>query len=185
MSLVTNVTAAKPKVGGAVYRAPLGSTLPTDASTALDAAFKALGYLTEDGVINSNSPESDTVNAWGGDTVLSLQKSKSDSFKFNLMETLNLEVLKSIYGDDNVTGTLAAGIVVNANSDEQAEYVWVFEMVMRSGVLKRIVVPQGKISEIGDITYSDGDAVGYDTTVMASPDASGNTHYEYIKSAAV
>ena len=28
---VTNVTAGKPAVGGAIYRAPLGTTLPTDA----------------------------------------------------------------------------------------------------------------------------------------------------------
>ena len=38
---VSNVTAGKPKIGGAVFRAALGSTLPTDATTALDAAFKS------------------------------------------------------------------------------------------------------------------------------------------------
>ena len=36
------VTVSKPKVGGAVWRAPLGTTLPTDATTALDKAFKSL-----------------------------------------------------------------------------------------------------------------------------------------------
>ena len=35
-----NVTTGKPKVGGAVFRAPVGTTLPTDASTALNSAFK-------------------------------------------------------------------------------------------------------------------------------------------------
>ena len=43
MSTVANVSAAKPRTGGAIYRAPLGTTLPTDASTAIDTtAFKAL-----------------------------------------------------------------------------------------------------------------------------------------------
>ena len=41
----TNVTAAKPQVGGAVWRAPLSTPLPTDATTKLDPAFKSLGYL--------------------------------------------------------------------------------------------------------------------------------------------
>ena len=43
MANAQNVTAAKPKIGGAVSRAPLGSTLPTDAKAALNAAFKSLG----------------------------------------------------------------------------------------------------------------------------------------------
>ena len=43
-----NVTTGKPKTGGAVFRAPLGTALPTDAKTALDEAFKNLGYCSED-----------------------------------------------------------------------------------------------------------------------------------------
>lgn len=56
MSTVSNVTAAKPRTGGAIYRAPLGTAIPTDATTALAEAFKALGYLSEDGLVNTNSP---------------------------------------------------------------------------------------------------------------------------------
>ena len=48
MQNTQNVTYGKPKVGGAVHVAPLETTLPTDATTALDAAFKSLGYISED-----------------------------------------------------------------------------------------------------------------------------------------
>lgn len=43
----SNVTAAKPKIGGAVSTAPAGTNLPTNAKTALDVAFKTLGYISD------------------------------------------------------------------------------------------------------------------------------------------
>lgn len=177
-----NVTTGKPKIGGAIYRAPVGTTLPTDAKAALNAAFKGMGYLSEDGLKNSNSPDTGTVKAWGGDTVLVVQNGKDDTFQGTFIEALNVEVLKMVYGDKNVSGDIATGIVVKANADEAESYSYVVDMIMRENILKRIVIPSAKVSGIGDITYSDGDAVGYDTTLNAAPDASGNTHYEYITS---
>jgi len=179
----TNVTAGKPAVTGAVYRAVLsaGLTIPTDATTALGTDFKALGYVSEDGLTNSNSPDTDIIKAWGGDPVLPIQSGKEDTFQFKLIEVLNADVLKAVYGSTNVTGTIDTGIVVKANSKEAEEACWVFEMVLRGGVLKRVVIPDGKVTEISDIEYTDEDAVGYEITVSASPDSAGQTHYEYIK----
>ena len=177
---VTNVTAGKPKIGGAIFRAPKGTSLPTDASTALGSSFVCLGYASEDGLTNDNSPDSDKIKAWGGDTVLTVQNSKDDTFGFTLIEALSVDVLKTIYGDANVTGDINNGITVKANSTDLDEYVWVFDMIMRGNVLKRVVIPLGKVFEVGTITYSDGDAVGYETTLQTAPDSQGNTHYEYI-----
>ena len=54
-------------------------------------------------------------------------------------------------------------------------------MILRDNTVKRVVIPDGKVSEVGDITYSDSDAIGYEITLSAMPDEDGVLHYEYIK----
>lgn len=184
MANTANVSVGKPKIGGAIYTAPAGSTLPTDATTALDAAFKCLGYVSEDGLTNSNSPSTETVKAWGGDTVLTILSEREDTFTFKLLEVMDVEVLKAVYGADNVTGTLATGITVRANVSTAPAACWVFDMVLTDGALKRIVVPNANVTELGDIVYRDSEAIGYEVTITAKPGDSSfdyDTHKEYIK----
>lgn len=177
---VSNVSAAKPKIGGAIYIADTTAIMPTSATAALDTGFTALGYVSSDGLTNSNSPNTSGLNAWGGDEVITLYNEKTDTFNFKLLEVLNVEVLKAVYGDDNVSGTLETGITIKANNSELPSKAFVFDMIMREGVLKRIVVPSANVTSVGDISYKDSDAVAYDTTISAHPDSAGQTHYEYI-----
>lgn len=177
---VRYVTAGRPKTGGAVHRAPAGTTAPTDATTALGEAFVDQGYVSDSGIVNNNSPSSESVKAWGGYPVLDLQTKKPDTWALTLISAKDVAVLKTVYGEDNVTGTLETGITVTANAKELPSSVWVIDQVLRGGTLKRTVLPDAKITEIGEIKYSDSAAVGYPLTLSAYPDASGNTHYEYI-----
>lgn len=180
MSDATKVSTGKPAVSGSIYRAPIGTLLPTDATTAMNEAFKSLGYVSADGVTNSNSPESDNIKAWGGITVLSVQTKKPDTFKLTLIESLNVEVLKAIYGESNVTDT-EGEISIKVNADEQVSASWVIEMLLKGKKKKRIVIPSASITEIGDIVYKDDEAIGYEITLTAVADEEGQTHYEYIK----
>lgn len=180
----TNVTVGKPKVGGAVHWAPLGTSLPTSATEALNAAFVDLGYVSEDGLTNNNSPESDTVKAWGGDTVLNMQTDRPDTFALKLIEAMNEDVLKTIYGSSNVTADGDGNLTVKATAQDMISGAWVFDMVLKGGRAKRIVVPNGTISELGEIVYKDDEAVGYDITITDVPDTNGVYHYEYITATA-
>lgn len=163
----SNVTVGKPKVGGAIFYAPVGSTLPTDATTALDAAFTCVGYISEDGFTNSITIESETIKEWGTEPVLVVQSSKEETYQFTMLEALNPDVLKVVYGDDNVTGTLANGITVRSNAAELEAHAWVIETIETDGAVVRHVIPNARVSEIGDVQYVANAPVAYEITLTA------------------
>ena len=180
----SNVSVGKPAVAGAVFRAPLGTTLPTTPEGALNAAFKCLGYISSDGVTNSQTRDTSEVVAWGGDVVLNPQTKKTDSFKMKLIESLNLEAIKATYGDANVSGSsLASGITISANSKELDHAAWVIDRIYNDGTKSRTVIPDGQPVTVEDIVYKDDEAVAFGLEIKANPYAtwSGDTHKEYLK----
>lgn len=175
-----NVTTGKPNITGAIFTAPEGTELPTDEKTALNAAFVCLGYADDEGVTNSVKRESETVKAWGGDTVLTPQTEFEETFGFTLIEAVRKEVLQVVYGENNVTEDSTKKLrTTKVNSKELEKRSWVFDMVMSNGKPRRIVVPSAKVTEIGDVTYVDNDPVGYELTITATPDGNSNTSYVY------
>lgn len=174
---------AKPKVGGAISVAPSGTALPTDASTALADTYKGLGYVSSDGVQVDEAKEYTNTTAWGGDVVDSSITSHTVTFKFTLIEVLNIDVLKSVFGDSNVTGDLSAGITVKSNATEMSAHPWIIDKVMKNGTVERDVIPSGKVTAIDTITYSDGALAGFAITVTALADDDGNAYTKYIKAA--
>ena len=173
-----NVSVGKPKSGGAVFVAPAGTALPTDASTELASAFVNIGYISEDGVTNQIETDVEEIKAWGGDTVLTTQTSRSENYSFTAIET-NEQTLKLAFGDENVT-VKDGGFAVVHNGADREEHVFVIESLMGADRVKRQVIPRGKVSEIGEIVYKDDEALGYEFTIAAQIDESGNTAYEYI-----
>lgn len=179
-----NVSAAAPRVTGAIFVAPKGTDLPTDAKSKLPEAYKELGYVSDSGLVNSNSPSTTDVKEWGGLVVMSTLTDKPDTFKFKLIEVLSVEVLKTVYGSANVTEEKGK-ITIKAKAEDPENMVWVFDMMLSGKKLKRIVVSDGKITTIGDIEYTKANALGFDLTVAAYPDADNSTHTEYIEETAV
>lgn len=180
----TNVSAAKPAAGGAIYAGEATVTLPTSTSDDIPLGMASLGYISEDGLKHNNSPSNEQIKAWGGDVVMTPTTERPDSFKLTLIEVLNINVLKQVFGPNNVEGTLSDGISIKANSKDLPEQSFVIDMIMRNSAAKRVTIPRGKVTAVSEVTYKDSSAVGYEITITAMADANGNTHYEYIKAAA-
>lgn len=185
MTNASNVIAGKPLVTGGVLVGDLETAAPTDASTALAAGFVALGYVGEDGLTEGTDRSTDKVRAWGGDTVKVLQTDFATTYSFTLIETLNGDVLKTIYGEDNVVTTAAsasAGALhtVKVNGEVLPQKSYVFE-VKDGDARIRIYVPKGQIVSVGEVTYSDSEVVGYAVEVEAFYDSElGANAIKYI-----
>ena len=164
-----NVSTGKPKVGGAIFVAPKGTTLPTDAATPLTAPFVNLGYASEDGLVNGIETDTNDIPAWGGDTVLSVQTSYKETFTVNLIETKEA-TLAQYYGAENVSVDNDGNIQVRHNSKQLPEQVAVVEVVLADGRIKRTVIPSAQISDrSGEISYTDGDPIAYPIIWNAKP----------------
>lgn len=167
-------TAANVRVGvtGTVNKADAGTTLPTDATTALDGGFEELGYLSEDGIRENRSVNVTEIRAWQNSDVVRKVKTSDDlTYSFTAIET-NDQVLETYYG--NYTNG-----VVEVSGAEGFRGVWVFE-IEDGDDITRIVVPDGQITEFGEVVYANnGDARGYPMVVTAYADADDNKAYIY------
>lgn len=172
------VTAVKPRTGGGVYVGDTSSaTLPTSA-TATISGFTSLGYISDAGVTRAIQKDVQTVKAWGGATVAVLGTGKTETFQFKVIDVDNLKAAGLAFG--SASGSLASGMTVTSTSDADPEYPYVFNTVLAGGVLQRICIPRGVVTAVGNVVYKDNEVSGYDLTITALEDSSGNTAYEYL-----
>lgn len=181
------VSVAKPVQGtsGPIYVGKSDVTVPTDAIAKLTADFTGLGYVSEGGWSENLDKETVEIKEWGGLVVLRPVTGTTLTYSFALLQT-NPDVMKFVYGADNVTGTSAAtGFSVVKNGADLPRQPIVVETLMTDGLIKRTVIPLGQITEIGEVANQAGEAVQYQVTVTAFPDEDGNYATDFYAKPAV
>lgn len=175
---MTNAANALVGVTGAVYKAPSGTTQPTDNTTALNVAYKDLGYVSDNGVTQKINTSTTQIKAWqNGDIVREVQTSHDLTYQFTLIETTS-DTLKAFYGDANVTGASPVWDVA-INGQQGFRGCWVLEMEDGTNPTVRVVVPDGQVTARGDVIWKSDTVVQYDVTITCYPDASKNKAYIY------
>lgn len=158
---------------GFVATAPVGSTLPTDATTALDAAFTELGYINEDGVSFAPDVTIDDLPAWQSlSPIRTLLTNYIIEVSFGLMEWIE-DNLKLAFGGgvftDNGDGTWDYLLPLPG---ERAPFAMVIEG--QDGANRyRIVLDRVELSDTGEVTFQKGDASQFPVTVRALAGAGG------------
>ncbi|RNL44733.1 phage tail protein [Paraeggerthella hongkongensis] len=176
-----NVSAGKGVAGGYMFRAPLGTAKPTDFSTALNAAFKCCGFVSEDGVSFASESDVEELRDMNGDVMDASKTSNSEKFTTVLaeMKAMTQEIM---YGEKNVTD--AGGMItVHINGSETDRYVYVFELLLKNGRKWRRIVHEANVTELSDLKVASGELVGREATFTSYKDAETGDYYtDFIES---
>lgn len=184
-----NVTFSKPGASanksGYIWVAPLGTALPTDATTELDAAFVGLGYLSEDGLTEPASlTAGDDIVAAGGDTVAQADPTFSKTWTGTCIEALNEDLLKVAYGSANVTikpaGSTDGTITVKEQAGDLEHHVIVIDEMLKGGRKRRNVMADATFLITGDISHVHTALVNFEFTINAYPTATQPAQTQYI-----
>lgn len=183
---VTEIVAPLPKVTGGVLYAPLGTPLPTDAVTpmaSVSAAYITLGRVSSDGVTKSEERGAVDTYDWGGNLIATLQDKFGISVKFKLLQLMNADVQAAAHGYDNVqvvpaTSTTGHSINSMINAQLLNTGVWVIDAYFEL-VSMRFVIPIGRPTVVGPITWVNKELTMVDLTVRPFPDNYNNHAYEY------
>ncbi len=168
----SNITIGLPKAGGAVFWAPEGTTLPTNATDSLSSEFVNLGYVSDSGVTHTIAESADTIRAWGKDVVMISQNEYSETFALNLLETVRASVLQFIRGSENVSVDSDGAVSSGTTGEPLPRGVVVIETLQNNGSdtprNHRLVFGDCQISDrSGDVTYNNSDPLTYPVTVQA------------------
>ena len=171
---------------GAILHAPLNTALPKlsdikKSGVTINQAFTGNEYVSEEGLTLSPSRTTTDIKDWSGAVVRKVMESFDGTLKWKMIST-DKTALELAFGASHITSvdtaTTQHGVQVQAalGAYMADEYAWVF--LMKDGNARIVIaVPDGQITEVGDVTFASNAAVGWDVTLSCYPDSDGNCIY--------
>lgn len=155
---------------GNVYFAAVGTTLPTDVTTALNAAFKPVGYVDPDALTETLSVSTEKVRAWQKKAGVRTLVTEFDwTFQFKAIETSPL-VLELFYGGADSATALGVSTTTIPIELATVQKACVIE-ITDGDVITRYAIPVVEVSDRGETKHSGAEGTGWDLTISVVGDA--------------
>lgn len=180
-----NVYAAEPLATGTLFVAPLGTPGPTSAVSVLNPAYVDLGHVGEDGYTETRDVSTEKKKNFGGATVKVLRTDYTHTITFTLLESLNADVLKAVYGANNVTVTAATSthgkqVTVQKTAQKLPHMSWVIDTTdSELNAFYRSFIPDGQIISQEPVVIVHTDTIEYSVELECFADESGVHVYTY------
>jgi hypothetical protein len=151
-------------ITGNVYFAPVGTELPTDVTTPLNAAFEAVGHVTADALTESYDVSTEILRSWqkraGVRTVVT---EVAWTWQMVLLETSPL-VLELYYSGAQSTSSGGTSTTTVSADPEPVRKACVIE-IEDGDVISRFALPVIEVGERGEVPHTSADGTGYDITI--------------------
>ena len=167
---------------GAVAVAPLGTTAPTDARTALANTWVTGGYVSEDGITLGLSRSFQNIKDWSQANVRKALTDFDGTVQCAFLQ-VDQFAANEMFGSTNVTKTAAntthgEQLKISIGAEVAPEKSWAFNM--KDGNRRvRVYLPDAQITELGDVQFVPGAGNIYPSTISAYPDANGKSIYVF------
>lgn len=162
-------------VDGDVYTAIVGSSEPTNTTSPWAAAWDALGLLSEDGLTESREEDSTDHYAWGGILVRTRRSKHKRTFVVSALE--DNPVVQDVINPGSTTLTQLGITTRTVKVPEPNERMFGIELV-DGEIIKRIVIPRGEVTQVGDTVYVDSQMQMRELTITVYPDETGVLYKE-------
>lgn len=167
-------------VTGAILRADLDTELPTSAVSPIDPGFKGSGYVSEEGLTLTPERSTTDIRDWSGAAVRRILEEFDGTLAWEYLE-INEESMKAYFGDDQVTITAATvdsgrQMTARLGAFELPRKSWAFKMKDGKNRIL-IVVPDGQVTEQGEMSFVKSGAIKLPVVLTTYPDAQGNNIY--------
>jgi hypothetical protein len=173
--MANNAANVRVAISGAFMVADLGTALPTTAADTPNMAFKDAGYISEDGITQTIDSDTTDIKAWqNGDVVRTIQTSHKVTLQLTMLETTALT--NKIYYADSEASATAVKV-----AGKQAPHQTVILDVLDGDKVIRLCAPDAQVTERGEITYKNEEAISYNVTLTCYPDSKGVKLYKYLK----
>lgn len=160
---------------GRIYKAPLGTALPTTTTGTLDPAFVDLGYA-QDGFGMKQDLKTTDITSWQTlEAVRVLANSLVRTFSFILQQT-NADTLALAWGGASVVASTGGAYTLDLPSTGTlAEYVFLIDW-SDGDTTQRIGIPRGTLVTLPELKFTRAGAVDYSLEVRAVvPDGGGDS----------
>lgn len=169
---------------GAVLKAAIGATAPTDARTALGSGWtSAAGYLSEAGITLNINRSTTAIRDWGLNNVRMATTDFTTNITGEFLQ-MDADTAKTMVGDANVSVTAATTtkpetIKIGIGPDMPPAGAFCFNM--KDGERRgRIYVPNGQITTIGSPTFVPGAGNVWPFTLTCYDDGTGHEVYLFL-----